>query len=121
MLRSMFLGRLEWQGRSRPENERENKESDLDRKGERERGQNRESGCYGDREGKGLVKGEAARRDEERRLQREVRKRVTRETGKTITLLSDGLSLPLSFLSLFCEFSLVSSFVSHRAEGLKPE
>lgn len=57
MLRSMFLGRLEWQGRSRPENERENKESDLDRKGERERGQNRESGCYGDREGKGLVKG----------------------------------------------------------------
>lgn len=57
MLRSMFLGRLEWQGRSRPENERENKESDLDRKGERERGQNRESGCYGDREGKGLVRG----------------------------------------------------------------
>ena len=63
MLRSMFLGRV-GVARAKPANgerERENKESDLDGKGEneravdrieRERGgeRERESGCYGDRD-----------------------------------------------------------------------
>lgn len=95
MLRSMFLGRSEC-GKGEAGHgtrERENKESELDGKGGNEREKERESGCYGDREGRGWLRGGCERRGESERRGKE-------RLGKLLLSSPLGrlsLSLPVSF------------------------
>ena len=79
--------------KERERGERENKESELDGKGGNERERERESGCYGDREGRGWLRGGCERRGETVRRGKE-------RLGKLLLSSPPGrpsLSLPVSF------------------------